>query len=372
MFTSGDHMEQHGATNTLRLLQVGARVASRGAGRALTPAPVPPQPAWTAGWRAVRRSQCRHYGNRGPPRRLAPPAGSAAIGAVDARPHAGGRMKIHIASWLVAGRSCPGMRRTPVRWNRWTPSTRTSAATSPSSIRRCAAIPRPTQGNEIDLDRDLDLAQGNAIAYVGLDLAAVGPTTSSASTTTRNDASAERRIHRDIRVQRHHVPRPSPPSTPNRPSIPTRPITSGGPPTTENWAARPPLGRGLVPLGPGNPGCDRDANGNQVSEQPARGASRRTCRSRAWAASWRWVPAGNAAWRLRADGGWFAANVRKGWTPTCGSAGSGVEWFPWENWGFSLDYTARKIKGDSSIRAISMGNIDFLDSGIRLGAVYRF
>ena len=30
MFTSGDHMEHHGATNTLRLLQVGAEGARKG------------------------------------------------------------------------------------------------------------------------------------------------------------------------------------------------------------------------------------------------------------------------------------------------------------------------------------------------------
>ena len=49
----------------------------------------------------------------------------------------------------------------------------------------------------------------------------------------------------------------------------------------------------------------------------------------------------------------------------------GVEWFPWENWGFSLDYTARKIKGDADTGDF-LGRIDFLDSGIRLSGVYRF
>jgi pyruvate kinase len=32
IFTSGDHMEQHGATNTLRLLQVGAGGKAEGLG----------------------------------------------------------------------------------------------------------------------------------------------------------------------------------------------------------------------------------------------------------------------------------------------------------------------------------------------------
>ena len=49
----------------------------------------------------------------------------------------------------------------------------------------------------------------------------------------------------------------------------------------------------------------------------------------------------------------------------------GVEWFPWENWGASLDYTARRIEADAQRKSFD-GNFRFIDSGLRLGVVYRF
>ena len=49
----------------------------------------------------------------------------------------------------------------------------------------------------------------------------------------------------------------------------------------------------------------------------------------------------------------------------------GVEWFPWESTGISLDYTARKIEADADTNSFQ-GNLDFVDSGLRLGVTYRF
>ena len=49
----------------------------------------------------------------------------------------------------------------------------------------------------------------------------------------------------------------------------------------------------------------------------------------------------------------------------------GVEWFPWENWGASLDYTMRRIEADAQRNSFD-GNFRFIDSGLRLGVVYRF
>ena len=54
IFTSGDTMEQHGATNTLRLLQVGADGRAEGLGRAVDP----PGCGALAGDRASRRARC--------------------------------------------------------------------------------------------------------------------------------------------------------------------------------------------------------------------------------------------------------------------------------------------------------------------------
>ncbi len=50
---------------------------------------------------------------------------------------------------------------------------------------------------------------------------------------------------------------------------------------------------------------------------------------------------------------------------------AGVEWFPWERTGFTLDYTYTRIEADADKDSFS-GNVDFKDAGLRLGFVYRF
>lgn len=85
--------------------------------------------------------------------------------------------------------------------------------------------------------------------------------------------------------------------------------------------------------------------------------------------SWRWAP-GQGDWRFSADVGYFTADVNDiDASVTYGRIGT--EWFPWERAGFSLDYTARKIDADANKTSFE-GNLDFIDSGIRLGFVYRF
>ncbi|MBU8974574.1 MULTISPECIES: porin family protein [unclassified Lysobacter] len=84
--------------------------------------------------------------------------------------------------------------------------------------------------------------------------------------------------------------------------------------------------------------------------------------------SWRWAPLDD--WRFSADVGYFSADIDNiDADITFGRLG--VEWFPWERAGLSLDYTVRRIEADSR-RDDFIGNLDFTDSGIRLGAVYRF
>ena len=84
--------------------------------------------------------------------------------------------------------------------------------------------------------------------------------------------------------------------------------------------------------------------------------------------SWRWAFADN--WRMSADAGYFSMDVNN----VDGDVyfgRVGLEWFPWQNSGFLLDYTTSKIKVDASKRDFQ-GNLDFRDSGVRLGYVYRF
>lgn len=85
-------------------------------------------------------------------------------------------------------------------------------------------------------------------------------------------------------------------------------------------------------------------------------------------AGWRWTPA--EQWRLFADAGYFSADVNDVDADVSFLRG-GVEWYPWERFGFSLDYTANRIQADARTNRFD-GNLDFRDEGLRFGLSYRF
>ena len=63
--------------------------------------------------------------------------------------------------------------------------------------------------------------------------------------------------------------------------------------------------------------------------------------------AWRWTPGGHNKWRIGADAGYFKANINDiDGDVTFGRIG--VEFFPWERSGFSLDYTMSKITVDAN------------------------
>ena len=86
--------------------------------------------------------------------------------------------------------------------------------------------------------------------------------------------------------------------------------------------------------------------------------------------SWRWTPGGHNAWRIGADVGYFQANIND----VDGDivyGRIGAEWFPWERSGFTLDYTLSKISVDAD-KSDFIGNLDFIDSGLKVGYIYRW
>lgn len=222
------------------------------------------------------------------------------------------------------------------------------------------------RGNEVDLDKDLGLGQGNAIAYVGLtwrpwDNHEFG------LGYYQDDASADRQIRRDFEFRGDLY-------TTNTTVHNERALD-----TYEAyyvwWAANNPTWT----LGP-RVGLvwyrfdltierTRDALGNPVTN---------TFRDEVSAdlpvptlgGAWRYVPGGDAPWRFGADAGWFPLNAG-GINGNIYFGRLGAEWFPWERWGVSLDYTWRRVSVDTSKSSFT-GNFHFRDSGIRLGVVYRF
>lgn len=84
--------------------------------------------------------------------------------------------------------------------------------------------------------------------------------------------------------------------------------------------------------------------------------------------SWRWVPAKD--WRLKLDAGYFNADIDN----IDGSVyylNGGVEWFPWQNWGLTLNYSRQSIDVNASRNAFN-GDLDFVNSTATLGVIYRF
>lgn len=133
----------------------------------------------------------------------------------------------------------------------------------------------------------------------------------------------------------------------------------------ENWALGPQVGliwyRFKIGLD-----MQLDVNGNDVSGTRETSVTA-NLPSPSLGFSWSWTPGND--WRLGLEGGYFAINV----DPVDARVLYGraaVEWFPWERAGFRLDYTANDIEAKSD-RDQFRGKFNFLDSGVRLGFIYR-
>jgi len=110
-----------------------------------------------------------------------------------------------------------------------------------------------------------------------------------------------------------------------------------------------------------------DSNGNQIDGAVSNSVST-DLPAPTIGGSWRWAFAEH--WRMSADAGYFSMNVNE-IDGNVYFGRVGVEWFPWERSGFVLDYTTSKIKVDARKQDFH-GYLDFQDSGVRLGYVYRF
>jgi hypothetical protein len=222
------------------------------------------------------------------------------------------------------------------------------------------------QGTRIDLERDLGMDQSNTVAFVAV---AWRPWEKHEFGLSyyQDDGSATRQIDRDIEFNGNLYQTSS--------TVHAELNLDAYEPYYVYWAAN----RDTWSLGPRfglvwyriDLGLEMrlDANGDPVGSGGVRGEASADLPAPSIGGSWRWVPGGND-WRLSADVGYFSANINDiDADVTFGRFG--VEWFPWENWGASLDYTARRINADAEKTDFD-GNFRFIDNGLRLGVVYRF
>jgi hypothetical protein len=222
------------------------------------------------------------------------------------------------------------------------------------------------RGNTVDLDKDLGVGGGNAIAYVG---ATWRPWDNHEFGLGyyQDDASADRQIRRDFEFNGDLYQ--------SNTTVHTERALDTYEAYYVWWAANNPTWT----LGP-RVGLvwyrfdltlerTRDALGNPVTTT-LRDEISADLPVPTLGGSWRFVPGGDTNWRFGADAGWFSLNS-SGLSGDVYFGRVGAEWFPWEGWGFSLDYTSRRVKVDADKSSFT-GNFNFRDSGIRLGVVYRF
>lgn len=220
------------------------------------------------------------------------------------------------------------------------------------------------RGTEIDLNRDLGLDDNNTIGYIAVTWRPWEDHEFGFAYYT-NDADSTRTIQRDITFQ-------------DQTYLATSTLaTDVGIDAYEgtynwwvvqhdSWALGPRLGLIWYKFDV-SIALVRDVNG-QAAVNSRRETVSADLPSPTIGGSWRWVPADQ--WRISADAGYFAADIENVDADVL-FARAGVEWFPWEQAGFSLDYTLSNVDAESNADDFD-GTVDFIDAGLRLGFVYRW
>lgn len=223
---------------------------------------------------------------------------------------------------------------------------------------------RTGNGTQLDLHRDLGLEKSNAIAIVGLTWRPWEKHEFGLSY-YRDSADADRNIDRDFDFNGEHYLT----NTRVKASFDLDAYEAyyvywaWG---EERWALGPRVGLLWYSMDLGLT-VSADVNGTPTSGR-ASNTVNADLPAPTIGGSWRWTPV--EYWRIAADAGYFKADVNDiDADITFGRAG--VEFIPWENWGFSLDYTLRRIDADVDGSRLD-GDVRFVDSGLRLGVVYRF
>jgi hypothetical protein len=223
-----------------------------------------------------------------------------------------------------------------------------------------------SRGTQVELDRDFGLDDSATIGYVGVTWRPWENHEFGLSY-YQDDADSTRTITRDITFQD---------TTYRANSIVSADVGIDAyeayyvwwAARKENWALGPRLGLIWYRLDMAL-ALQVDVNGNAAGGAFREEASA-DLPSLTLGGAWRWTPGGHGNWRIGADVGYFKANINDV-DADVKFGRIGVEWFPWERSGFSLDYTVSKITADAQ-KSDFIGNLDFIDSGLKVGYVYRW
>ena len=198
------------------------------------------------------------------------------------------------------------------------------------------------EGTSIDLQRDLGLDPNNVVAVIG---ATWRPWEKHEFSLAyyRDDGDATRRIDREIEFDGVIYPVSS--TLAARLDLETYEASYVyWAMDRDRWVLGPRLGLVWYSVGLGL-SLEVDANGQPVGNGGLSSSVSADLPAPSIGGSWRWVP-GNSDWRLSADVGYFSTSIDN-IDADVTTGRFGVEWFPWENRGASLDYTARRIEADA-------------------------
>lgn len=111
-----------------------------------------------------------------------------------------------------------------------------------------------------------------------------------------------------------------------------------------------------------------DADGDPVVDGSFRRSGSTDVPAPTLGVAWRWTPA--AQWRINMEAGYLQATIGD-FDGSALVASGGVAWFPWENWGFSLNALYMDFDVDTANSNFN-GSLQATQSNFNFGVTYRF
>lgn len=220
-------------------------------------------------------------------------------------------------------------------------------------------------GTPIDLSRDLGLDKDDLIGYLGVtwrpfERHEVG------LLYFQNGVDSEKRLERDI-VFEDHLYQASATVRGHYDVDAVEAYYTWWGFSEEKWALGPRVGLTWYRIELGIE-LEADINGQPVGSGGLEDAVSADLPAPTLGAAWRWTPAED--WRIVADAGWFSTEIN-GIDGDVTYVRTGLEWFPRDRIGVLLDYTLSNINARTDRNAFT-GHLELRNSGLRLGAIYRF